>query len=130
MKINAPEAATVTVPRLELVKKAGKQYAEDFRVSEKLLEEIIIGFPVWAANIAPPIRTFVYENKELLKGKRISAFACQGGSGAEKAFGKLRSLLEIDDFFSTAVFIDPKDRQSEGNKVRLDTFIKKLKEND
>ena len=42
----------------------------------------------------------------------------------------LRSLLEIDDFYSTAVFIDPKDRQSEENKVRLDTFIKKLKEND
>lgn len=37
---NAPEAAPVTVPRLELVKEAGKQYAEDFRVSEKLLEEI------------------------------------------------------------------------------------------
>ena len=37
---NAPEAAPVTVPRLELVKEAGRQYAEGFRVSEKLLEEI------------------------------------------------------------------------------------------
>ena len=37
---NAPEAAPVTVPRLELVKEAGKQYAEDLRVSEKLFEEI------------------------------------------------------------------------------------------
>ena len=37
---NAAEAAPVTVPRLELVKEAGKQYAEDFRVSEKLLDEI------------------------------------------------------------------------------------------
>lgn len=37
---NAPEAAPVTVPRLELVKDAGRQYAEGFRVSEKLLEEI------------------------------------------------------------------------------------------
>ena len=37
---NAPEAAPVTVPRLELVKEAGKQYAEDLRVSVKLLEEI------------------------------------------------------------------------------------------
>ena len=36
----APEAAPVTVPRLELVKEAGKQYAEDLRVSVKLLEEI------------------------------------------------------------------------------------------
>lgn len=37
---NAPEAATVTVPRLELVKEAGKQYAENLNVSEKLLEEL------------------------------------------------------------------------------------------
>ncbi len=37
---NAPEAAPVTVPRLQLVKEAGKQYARDFRVSEKLLKEI------------------------------------------------------------------------------------------
>ena len=37
---NAPEAAPVTVTCLELVKEAGKQYAEDLRVSEKLLEEI------------------------------------------------------------------------------------------
>ena len=41
---NAPEAAPVTAPRLELVKEAGKQYAKDFRVSEKLLEEI--GIPM------------------------------------------------------------------------------------
>lgn len=37
---NAPEAAPVTVPRLELVKEAGRQYAEGFRVSEKFLGEI------------------------------------------------------------------------------------------
>ncbi len=93
-------------------------------------EEIIIGFPVWAGNITPPIRTFVSDNKELLKGRRISAFACQSGSGAKKAFGKLRSLLEINDFYSTAIFIDPKDKPSDENELRLDTFVKKLKEND
>lgn len=37
---NAPEAAVVTVPRLELVKKAGKQYAESGIISEELLKEI------------------------------------------------------------------------------------------
>ena len=73
---------------------------------------------------------FVSENKELLKGRRISAFACQSGSGAEKAFGKLRSLLETDDFYCTAIFIDPKDKPSEENELRLDNFIKKLKGND
>ena len=93
-------------------------------------EEIIIGFPVWAGNITPPIRTFVFENREILKGRRISAFACQSGSGAEKAFRKLQSLLEIDDFYATAIFIDPKKNPSQENEIRLDTFIRKLKEND
>ena len=93
-------------------------------------EEIIIGFPVWAGNITPPIRTFVSENKELLKGKRISVFACQSGSGAEKAFGKLRSLLETDDFYCTAIFIDPKNKPSEENDIRLNELIRKLKGND
>ncbi len=97
---------------------------------DKDFEEIIIGFPVWAGNITPPIRTFVSDNKELLKGKRISAFACQSGNGAERAFGKLKDLLEIDGFYDTAIFIDPKDKLSEENERKLETFIKKLKENE
>lgn len=38
---NAPEAAPVTVPKLELVKEAGKMYAKGFFVSEKLLGDIM-----------------------------------------------------------------------------------------
>ena len=37
---NAPEAAVVTVPRLELVKRAGKEYAETGAISEELMKEI------------------------------------------------------------------------------------------
>lgn len=37
---NAPEAAEVTVPRLALVKQAGKQYAETGEIDEKWLAEI------------------------------------------------------------------------------------------
>lgn len=37
---NAPEAAEVTVPRLELVKQAGKQYAETGEIEAELLKEI------------------------------------------------------------------------------------------
>lgn len=37
---NAPEAAVVTVPRLELVRQAGKQYAEKGVISGELLTEI------------------------------------------------------------------------------------------
>ena len=37
---NAPEAAEVTAPRLELVRKAGKQYAENGFIEPELLAEI------------------------------------------------------------------------------------------
>lgn len=37
---NAPEAAVVTVPRLALVEKAGRQYAEKGEIDRALLEEI------------------------------------------------------------------------------------------
>ncbi len=37
---NAPEAKEVTAPRLELIKKAGKQYAETGKIDEQLLAEI------------------------------------------------------------------------------------------
>ena len=47
-------------------------------------DRIVFGFPVWAGNVTPPIRTFIKDNE--LSGKRIAAFACQSGSGAEKAF--------------------------------------------
>ena len=38
--LSAPEAASVTVPRLALVKQAGKQYAETGAIAPALLAEI------------------------------------------------------------------------------------------
>ena len=37
---SAPEAAVVTVPRLALIRKAGREYAESGTISEDLLKEI------------------------------------------------------------------------------------------
>ena len=38
---NAPEAAVVTEPRLELIKQAGRQYAKKGEIEASLLAEII-----------------------------------------------------------------------------------------
>ncbi|MBO4573580.1 MAG: flavodoxin family protein [Clostridia bacterium] len=37
---NAPEAAPVTLPRLELIKQAGREYAETGKISDELMEKI------------------------------------------------------------------------------------------
>ena len=87
---------------------------------------IVFGFPVWAGNLTPPIRTFIRDND--LKGKKIAVFACQSGSGAEKAFAKLRSALGIESLEAEAVFIDPKDKPFRENDEKLAAFCKKLAE--
>ena len=106
---------------------AEKPELEPYEVADDY-DEIIIGFPVWAGNITPPIRTFVAENEGFLKDKRIATFACQSGAGAEKAFAKLKGILGIDDFYATAIFIDSKDKPSDDNARTLDSFTKSLQE--
>lgn len=64
---------------------------------------VIFGFPVWAGNVTPPIRTFVKEND--LKGKSIAGFRLskwsRSGEGIWKAkvtawCGCIRSGAYID----------------------------------
>ena len=83
-------------------------------------DRIILGFPVWAGNVTPPIRTFIKEND--LRGKRIAAFACQSGAGAEKALSKLKAALGVDALEAELVLIDPKAKPSEANERKLAAF--------
>lgn len=89
-------------------------------------DRVIIGFPVWASNMAPPVRTFVRDWKESLKGKEVAAFACQGGSGAEKAFAKLLACLGREELAATVILNDPKDRPNPENDRKLDAFRSSL----
>ena len=101
---------------------------ESYDVNLVDYDQIIIGFPVWAGTITPPIRTFVSEHLVELKEKKLACYACQSGAGAEKAFGKLKDLIGVDDFSATAIFIDPKVKPSDANTQKLEEFCKKLKE--
>ena len=89
-----------------------------------LYERIVFGFPVWAGNVTPPLRTFIRD--ENLAGKRFAAFACESGSGAEKAFGKLKAALGINAFDAELVLIDPKSRPDPANGEKIRAFCGKL----
>ena len=88
-------------------------------------DRVILGFPVWASTFAPPLRTFLRDNAAALAGKRVAAFACQSGSGAEKAFAKLTALLgrPLD---ATLILIDPKAKPAAENDAKLRDFAGKL----
>ena len=88
-------------------------------------DRIVFGFPVWAGNVTPPLRTFIKEND--LSGKRFAAFACQSGAGAEKAFEKLKTALGIRELDAELVLIDPKAKPDPINEKKISGFCGKLK---
>ncbi|MBR2547074.1 MAG: flavodoxin [Eubacterium sp.] len=97
---------------------------EEYDFDASKYDRVIIGFPVWASSITPPIRTFVKGND--ISGKHIAAFACEGGSGADKAFDQLKQAIGINSFDSEIVLIDPKDRPNEDNEQKIRDFCAEL----
>ncbi len=52
---------------------------------------VIIGTPIWAWNMTPAVRSFLTVYKDDLK--KIAFFATEGGSGHDKAFTNMESLV-------------------------------------
>ena len=102
---------------------AEKPELRPYRFEPERYDTVIFGFPVWAGNIAPPLRTFISENRT--DDVRYAAFACQGGSGAEKAFGKLKDCLG-HDLLKTLVLIDPKDKPDPAKDAQIEAFCEAL----
>ena len=105
---------------------AEKLELEEISVDLSGYDRIVFGFPVWASNITPPLRTFIDEKSSEIKGKRFAAFACQSGAGAEKAFAKLTKCIGINDLEHKAVFIDPKSKPNTKNDSLIESFCDSL----
>ena len=89
-------------------------------------DHVILGLPVWASNVTPPIRTFIHENMEVLKDKKISAYVCESGAGGEKVLDRLQQELQNHPFEATMILIDPKEKQLKENDERISEFCRKL----
>ena len=80
---------------------------EPYTFDASSYDRIVFGFPVWAGNVTPPIRS-------------------QSGSGAEKAFEKLKAALGIQELEAELVLIDPKAKPDPMNDEKMSEFCKKL----
>ena len=87
---------------------------------------VILGTPVWASNIAPPLRSFIEENRRDLINKRLAAFVCLSGSGAQKAIDKLIACLGVEKLEAELALIDPKDKPNDENEKRIGNFCDAL----
>jgi len=98
-----------------------------YEVDINKYDQVVFGFPVWAGNVTPPIRTFVNEQAEFLKKCKIAAFACQSGSGGEKALDKLKELVGINELTADMILIDPMTKESTANDEKIKSFCEAIK---
>jgi flavodoxin len=63
---------------------------------------IVVGTPIWAFTLPPPIRTWLDANKG--KVKKFAAFCTCGGSGGEKNFAEMETVLGMKTVAKMCVF--------------------------
>ena len=105
-----------------------KPELEKYRFDAEKYQLIVFATPVWASNIAPPIRTFIEDNRSELKDKKFAAITCFSGGGADKAIARLKDFLGTDSLCAELLLIDPKDKPDSANDTKLTDFCKKLNE--
>ncbi|MCR4963202.1 MAG: flavodoxin [Firmicutes bacterium] len=98
---------------------------ETYAFDAAAYDRVILGFPVWAGHVAPPLLSFLRDND--LSGKQIAAFACQSGSGGEKALAQLKSCLGREELDAERILIDPKSKPSPENEQKIREFCEKLR---
>lgn len=90
---------------------------EPYRFDQNQYDLVILGTPIWAGTFAPPLRTFMRENK--LTGKKNALFASCSGGSTEKCFEQLKKLNGDCTVVSTLRLIDP----LKGTKSDVDRSI-------
>jgi len=83
---------------------------------------IIIGGPVWAWTMSPAIRSYITENKDILKTKKLAFFATQGGDGAEKKFKAMQEIIGSGP--AHTLIINSRDFRDGSFEKKIDGFVK------
>jgi flavodoxin len=83
---------------------------------------IILGAPVWAGAIAPPMETFLGETS--LTGKKTALFVCHAG-GKGKSLEQLKALLSGSEVTAEADFFNVIKNYEEAAQ-QIDDWVKNL----
>ena len=91
---------------------------EPFYLDLSPYDTVVLGTPIWASSIAPPLRTFLQDAARSLASKRVVAFACCAGGDPGKAIEQIQELANTK-VRATAVFVDPKKGRDENWNAKL-----------
>ena len=97
----------------------------DFQAKE--YDTVILGTPVWAGTIAPPLRTFMLANK--LKGKNVALFISSASGNIDRCIGKLSKYLKKTNIIATIGLVEPLKSKNEEDLKEISRFVKEILEN-
>lgn len=102
-----------------------KPKLQPYRFDAKEYNVILLGTPIWAGTFAPPLRTFLRDNK--LEGTRVALFACCSGGGTEKGFLQMANEMPHSTVISTLRLVDPIKGAQEGTDKEIRAFCDTVK---
>lgn len=68
-------------------------------------EVVFVGTPNWWGTMAPPVRTWVTQNREALRGKAVCVFQTHGGGGMQRVGREFAELLPASTVLEPAAFL-------------------------
>ena len=83
---------------------------------------VIIGTPVWAGNMASPVRTYVTRYQGKLK--RLALFCTEGGANGDRALGRIAQMLGLVP--SAQLIITEPELASGAHGHKIDEFVASL----
>jgi flavodoxin len=98
---------------------------EPYSVSIEDFDLILLGSPVWAWTLAPPIRSFVEKEKTRLHSKPLALFMSAGGDGI-KAMQRFQAYLKGFQVGKTIMFHEPKLRHTPEQVQKAKDWAKSL----
>ena len=88
-----------------------------------LYDLVIIGTPIWASNMSPPIRTYISEHKD--KFKNVAFFCTEGSRGGLKCFENMEKLCDKKPM--ATLEINKKEIKKEIYIDKIKDFVEELK---
>lgn len=98
-----------------------KPLLKSYNIDLSKYDNIIIGSPCWFGTYAPPINTFLNENK--LEKKNIYLFVCNGGN-LRNTWKNYESMLIGNKIVSKIDFVYPIKNGIDNAKVKANKWIK------
>lgn len=95
------------------------------KVNLEKYDIVIIGTPIWAQNIASPVRTYLFRNNEKLN--KVAFFCTMSGSGNKKTFLEMERVSELMPLAFLA--LTDKEIKQEKHIRKVKEFIKEIKKN-